>query len=873
MRRIVTAITAAALAFGMLAQTAQVAAVSGYDSAYSGESAFVDLAPGQSNDFQVFFANVGTTTWSKGTSSQVDLAACKGDKTTCNAGPDASDAAFNPTAISSTATNGWLSTTRYASQTQSTVAPGAVATFKYTVTAPATAAAGLYLFNGALVLSATGEDIHNEGYFQQVNLKVTVTIAIASTTPASPSNNQTPVVNVTGAGNAQTVRIFDGTTGVGTGTSAADGTVAITTTSLAEGSHSLTAQTGNQTSPVSTYADDLTKPKVSSANAVALTLVDVTFNENMNCTNLGTANYSVNDTAGNQINATTPIGGGASTVSASGTPTATGATTCLIVRLTLTNALTNGTAYRVTVNSGATDTAGNGTDPANNNTGFTAADVTPPTLVSAVYRSTSVVRFTYSEPMNALSTGVGSRNVANYTFDGTSGTAAFSSCGTSTASSTTADCTLSSGTFTLASHTFTVSSVTDTAGNTINPSPTTTSIIFPPTLNRPTVTAVASTNLTQITVTFSTRMSTATNAGPPAVVAANSCGTGNYVITKSDGTSSGVTCASVTTLNGASASIFLIAVTPAMTAGSFNLTTSNVTDPFGNIISPNPTVTAFTTVADTVAPTVSSTSVPVTTTNPCPIADANGTSAGPGPCNQTMFSVNFSEPMGVTTIENVANFTLTNSQGISLATCKAGTSDGSTAAFAAAAAQNAKTTVCVLTPTPIQSGTYTLTIGTGVLDISGNAIAASTTINVVFADTTRPIGAISAVNTTTSGASASGTASTLFVNFTNSQTTGATSPDFMSQAGGGAGTNSVLNFANFKVDGVTLTSTNTTSIACVNTSAATGSATILCNQIKITFPANTMIAAGAHSLTITNAMDTGGNLINPNPQTIAFTSA
>src|SRR5947207_1570986 len=60
------------------------AAVAGYDSAYAGESAFVTIGPGASGQFQVFFANTGASTWRKGTATQVNLAVCLEDKTTCN---------------------------------------------------------------------------------------------------------------------------------------------------------------------------------------------------------------------------------------------------------------------------------------------------------------------------------------------------------------------------------------------------------------------------------------------------------------------------------------------------------------------------------------------------------------------------------------------------------------------------------------------------------------------------------------------------------------------------------------------------------------------------------------------------------------------
>ena len=160
MRKIVTAVTAAALSLSMLAAAVPALAVTGYDSAYAGESAFVNISPGQTLNFQVFFANTGTTTWSRGTGTQVDLAACLEDKVTCNA-QDASEASWN---------SGWLSSQRYASTVQTTTAPGALGTFSYDIAAPANVVAGTYRFNGDLVLSSTGEKIHPEGYYQDATV-------------------------------------------------------------------------------------------------------------------------------------------------------------------------------------------------------------------------------------------------------------------------------------------------------------------------------------------------------------------------------------------------------------------------------------------------------------------------------------------------------------------------------------------------------------------------------------------------------------------------------------------------------------------------------------------------------------------------------
>jgi hypothetical protein len=169
MRRAFTAITSIALAstiavaLVLASAPSQAAAVTGYDSSYNSESAFVNIAPGETRNFQVFFLNTGTTAWSRGTSTQVDLAACLGDKVTCNA-QDGSEAAWNA---------GWLSANRYATHSQSAVAPGSVATFAYNVRAPDNAVAGTYRFNGDLVLAVTGERIHPDGYYQEATILAT----------------------------------------------------------------------------------------------------------------------------------------------------------------------------------------------------------------------------------------------------------------------------------------------------------------------------------------------------------------------------------------------------------------------------------------------------------------------------------------------------------------------------------------------------------------------------------------------------------------------------------------------------------------------------------------------------------------------------
>src|SRR5207249_9584963 len=154
---------------------------------------------GQTQNCQVFFANVGTSSWQKGTATQVDLAACLEDKVTCNA-QDASEATWNPS------TGGWLSAVRYATTTQSITPPGSLGTFSYNITAPTGVAAGIYHFNGDLVLASTGERIHPEGYFQDANTGVSTgaatitTITNAATGASSGSSNGGDTANIAGSG-------------------------------------------------------------------------------------------------------------------------------------------------------------------------------------------------------------------------------------------------------------------------------------------------------------------------------------------------------------------------------------------------------------------------------------------------------------------------------------------------------------------------------------------------------------------------------------------------------------------------------------------------------------------------------------------------
>jgi hypothetical protein len=439
MRKITTAITAAALAFSMLAAAVPAAAVTGYDSAYAGESAFVNIVGGQTQNFQVFFANTGTTSWVKGTGSQVDLAACLEDKVTCNA-QDASEATWN---------SGWLSATRYSSTTQTTTPPGSLGTFSYNVLAPVGIAAGVYHFNGDVVLSSTGEKIHPEGYFQDANTGAAAGAAtITSLTPTTGTNGGGTTITIAGTGiicnpSFPTVS-FGGTNGIVTSC----GATALTVTSPAHAVGSVTVTLTNPGGGASnglTYVfADTTKPKFDSFT-ISKFLVYVTFTEPVcRAVAFAASDWNVQNVSATTLDAVT---GDSIPVC---TATRDNAVTTAI--LTLTTAMPNGAFVETTLNAnpstGTTnpdivDVAGNpASAPQAKQATATAPETTPPTLASASGAvGTTTLTLTFSEPVQCNGAWLPAANVSmtdfnSATVDPTVSGYGSTACGTSATTAT-----------------------------------------------------------------------------------------------------------------------------------------------------------------------------------------------------------------------------------------------------------------------------------------------------------------------------------------------------------------------------------------------------------------------------------------------------
>jgi hypothetical protein len=184
---------AASLALQLIFPVAHADAAA-YDSLYQFESAFLgNLKPGDTGTFSVFFANTGTTVWAAGAPTQVNLAVCAADKVTCNV--PSPYASWNP--------GTWISATAYATHAKPAVAPGDFSAFTYNVMVPASATAGVYRFNGDLVVASTGTRIHPEGYYQEATVQTG-----GGTGDTAPTDVATQVGSFDGGATNNDVRVF-----------------------------------------------------------------------------------------------------------------------------------------------------------------------------------------------------------------------------------------------------------------------------------------------------------------------------------------------------------------------------------------------------------------------------------------------------------------------------------------------------------------------------------------------------------------------------------------------------------------------------------------------------------------------------------------
>lgn len=125
---------------------AQVQLVSAGGNINGSQTGAISVRAGVSGQLTVGVLNVGTTTWVKGTSTQIALATC------CPLGARTTLASWT---VGATAT-------RYAAQTTASVPPGSIAFVLFSFTVPAGTAPGDYRSDARVVLDATGAQIASD---------------------------------------------------------------------------------------------------------------------------------------------------------------------------------------------------------------------------------------------------------------------------------------------------------------------------------------------------------------------------------------------------------------------------------------------------------------------------------------------------------------------------------------------------------------------------------------------------------------------------------------------------------------------------------------------------------------------------------------
>lgn len=117
-----------------------VAADPAYRAAFAGKSADLILEPGGVNNFQMFYANVGTATWVRGTATELRLVVASPRNHEVPRG-------WN---------SGWLADDTYTAQLQEVVAPGSLATLSFNVAVPTGTTPGHYRFYGRPAIDGIG---------------------------------------------------------------------------------------------------------------------------------------------------------------------------------------------------------------------------------------------------------------------------------------------------------------------------------------------------------------------------------------------------------------------------------------------------------------------------------------------------------------------------------------------------------------------------------------------------------------------------------------------------------------------------------------------------------------------------------------------
>ena len=528
-----------------------------------------------------------------------------------------------------------------------------------------------------------------------VNPNTAVSITFSEAMDASTINGTTISLKLTSSGASVTGTVaYNTTTHIATFTPAtalansANYTVTVTTgvKDLAGNAMSAAFQSTFTTADLTPPAVTSTSPANLATQVPVTTTVSATFSKPMDATTITTTTFTLKATAtGTPITGT--VAYNAATQTATFTPSAN---------------LSSATTYTATITTGAHDTSGNAL-PANFNWTFITADIVPPFVNSITPNNgatnvavNTAVNIQFSETMDASTinnTNITVKNTA--TSAPVAGTVTYTtvnSIGTFTPTAS-----LSNGT----QYTVTVSTgVKDLSGNQMTaPFVSSFTTAAAPDNTPPTVLSTSPTDgatnvavSTVVTATFSEAMDATTINGTTFTLKTTS---GSTPVAGTVAYDAGTKTATFTPTSALSNS-----------TGYTATITTGAKDAAGNQLAANK-VFAFTTIADTTPPTVTSTT---------PADNATGVPVG------TTVTVTFSEAMDPTTI-NGTTFSLKVTS--------------SSAAVAGTVSYNTSTHVATFTPTaPLAASTqYTATVTTGAKDTAGNQLSPG---NVSFSFTTAP---------------------------------------------------------------------------------------------------------------------------------------
>lgn len=385
-RILTTSVTAAALAFSMLASTIPAnAATAGFHAAWVAQSAYATAAPGDVVQMSAVYQNTGNNPWIKGqlgtSQANFSTAAPRGNTTLNDAGWSAGQ--------------NWLAPNRYAAQANDLVVTGQLGSWAWSVKVPAATPAGVTTVYGIPVVDGVTY-MEDYGFFLNVTVGAPGAAPVLTTlTPNTGSSSGGTSVVVAGTGFICTPTLPTVNFGTTAGTVTSCGATSLTVTSPAGAVGTASVTVNNSGGAASNGLDyiyaDTTKPVFNSITAAGRSIT-LTFSETV-C-RIGA--FSAGDT-------TVTVNGVANVV------TATSSTACngtfdngtLTFDVTVTTPFINGDTVDLTLTAAGglnlRDKAGN-TPNAQTREAIATGDTTKPSISTAVSNANGTdLKLTYTE--------------------------------------------------------------------------------------------------------------------------------------------------------------------------------------------------------------------------------------------------------------------------------------------------------------------------------------------------------------------------------------------------------------------------------------------------------------------------------------------